>query len=264
VRALVDDHFGGSGQAVFAKPLGRQKRFTGHVFAGPDDLIHLEGASRSMPIHCAEIVTWLSEYRVFVVGGDIVGIRHYGGDPSIRPDEVISEAVGKLEASDEATASYGTDFGVLAEGRTALVEWKDGFGLGSYGLEHGLYTRIDPRPLVRTDPAASLNRALRSGVSLPRHRTAGTGAIVLGRDATLPGRAVAAQEMATPWVPPAPGVVASQSLVPLGVVKRSLTIGTRRPEPERSPERGERENVPWRRFTSTSARSATSTTARPP
>jgi hypothetical protein len=40
-RALSDDLFDGSGQPVFAKPLGRQKRFTGHVFGTPDDLFFL-------------------------------------------------------------------------------------------------------------------------------------------------------------------------------------------------------------------------------
>jgi hypothetical protein len=143
MRSLIDELFGGSGQPVFAKPLGRQKRFTGHVFFGPDDLIHLEGASRSTSILCAEVVHWLSEFRVFVIRGEVVGIRHYHGDPTYRADEgVVCEAVPILEASGEATAGYGIDFGVLADGRTALVEWNDGFGLGSYGLDRGLYTEL--------------------------------------------------------------------------------------------------------------------------
>src|ERR1700678_465492 len=57
--------------------------------------------------------------------------------------------------------------------------------------------------------------------------------------------------------------VTPEFLVPLGVVKRSLTIGTKGPSPERSPERGDRELFLWRRFTSTSERSVTLTTARP-
>jgi hypothetical protein len=58
------------------------------------------------------------------------------------------------------------------------------------------------------------------------------------------------------------GSVVPEFLVPLGVVKRSLTIGTKGPSPERSPERGDREIILWRRFTSTSARSVTLTTAK--
>ena len=59
------------------------------------------------------------------------------------------------------------------------------------------------------------------------------------------------------------GLVAPEFLVPLGVVKRSLTIGTKGLSPERSPERGDREIVLWRRFTSTLVRSVTSTMAKP-
>ena len=61
-----------------------------------------------------------------------------------------------------------------------------------------------------------------------------------------------------------PGSVAAEPPGPLGVVKRSPTIGAKGPTPERPPERGGRESVPWSRFTSTSTPSITSTTARPP
>lgn len=143
VRRLRDDMFEGLGQPVFAKPLGRQKRFTGRVFASPNDLIHLEGASGAASIHYSEVVEWVSEYRVFVVWGRVVGIRHYGGDPAVQLNEaVVAKAVDLLSASGEATAGYGLDLGVLSGGQTALVEWNDGFSLGSYGLDPGHYTDL--------------------------------------------------------------------------------------------------------------------------
>jgi hypothetical protein len=143
VRRLIDELHGGTGRPAFAKPSDRLKRFTGRVFATPDDLFYLEGASRSMPILCAEVVDWLVEYRAYVIRGEVVGILHYGGNPAIDIDRVVvADAVRHLEQSGEATAGYGIDFGVLADGRTALVEWNDGFSLGSYGLEPGLYTEL--------------------------------------------------------------------------------------------------------------------------
>ena len=88
-------------------------------------------------------VRWASEHRVYVVRGRVVGIRHYAGDPAISPDEaVVSEAVRALREWGEATAGYGLDLGVLDDGRTALVEWNDGFSLGSYGLDAGSYTEL--------------------------------------------------------------------------------------------------------------------------
>jgi len=143
VRRLKEDVFEGNGRPVFAKPSGRQKRFTGRVFAHPGDLIYLEGASGSPAIHCSEAVCWASEHRVFVVRGRVAGIRHYAGDPAVIPDEgIVSEAVRLLDASGEATSGYGPDLGVLDDGRTALVEWNDGFSLGSYGLDPGLYAEL--------------------------------------------------------------------------------------------------------------------------
>jgi hypothetical protein len=143
VRRLKESLFEGAGSPVFAKPSGRQKRFTGQIFASPADLIHLEGASGSMAVHCAEPVCWASEHRVYVVRGRVVGIRHYAGDPAVAPDEaVVSEAVRRLEESGESTAGYGLDVGVLDDGRTALAEWNDGYSLGSYGLDASTYTRL--------------------------------------------------------------------------------------------------------------------------
>lgn len=143
VRRLKEGLFEGAVPPAFAKPSGRQKRFTGRVFASPDDLIHLEGASGSTTIHCAEPVRWTSEHRVYVVRGRVVGIRHYAGEPAVSLDDaVVSEAVRRLQQSGETTAGYGLDLGVLDDGRTALVEWNDGFSLGSYGLDAGSYTEL--------------------------------------------------------------------------------------------------------------------------
>jgi ATP-grasp domain, R2K clade family 2 len=143
VGRLKEDLFQDAGPPVFAKPRGRRKRFTGRVFDSPADLIHLEGASAATPIYLSEVVDWVSEYRVYVVRGRVVGIHHYGGDPAILPDEaVVSEAIRTLESSGQATAGYGLDLGVLSGGQTAVVEWNDGFSLGSYGLDPTLYTEL--------------------------------------------------------------------------------------------------------------------------
>ncbi|AFE05914.1 hypothetical protein COCOR_04595 [Corallococcus coralloides DSM 2259] len=132
-----------AGPPVFAKPHGRRKRFTGHVFASVEDLLYLERASGSTEVLCSEVVRWRSEFRVFVVHGTVVGTRHYGGDPSVRVDEgQVLRAIQLLEEAGEGTAGYAVDFGVLESGETAIVEWNDGFSLGAYGLEQGPYTDL--------------------------------------------------------------------------------------------------------------------------
>ena len=125
------------------KPEGRKKRFTGHVFTHPDDLFYTEGASRKTPILCSEVVKWLSEYRVYVLNGSIVGVKHYEGDREIKIDEQVAvEAVHLLQASHQGTAGYAIDLGIMSDGKTALVEWNDGFSLGSYNLDRAVYTDL--------------------------------------------------------------------------------------------------------------------------
>ncbi len=139
MQQLADD----SGPAVFAKPKGRMKRFTGRVFESWDDLRSVHGISRRLPVWCSEVVEWRSEYRVYVIRGEVVGIRLYAGESQTPLDEaVVREALRKLHDAGEALAAFGIDFGVLSDGRTALVEMNDGFALGSYGLERGRYTDL--------------------------------------------------------------------------------------------------------------------------
>lgn len=143
VGAIVQRLQDGRGGPLFVKPAGRLKRFTGRVLESWDDLRYLAGAGDRAPVLCAEVVTWLTEYRVFVTRGTIVGIRHYLGDPTVSADRgVIEAAVAAFEASGEALAGYGIDFGVLADGTTALIEVNEGYGLGAYGLGDAEYTDV--------------------------------------------------------------------------------------------------------------------------
>lgn len=143
VGVVRDALMEGTMGSTFVKPKGRLKRFTGRVFSTRDDTCWLEGASGRMPVYCSQVVEWKSEFRTYVVRGDLVGTLHYWGEADIPPDAgEIRRAVDTLQTSGEATAAYGIDFGVLADGKTALIELNDGFGLGSYGLADDLYTDL--------------------------------------------------------------------------------------------------------------------------
>ena len=131
------------GREVFAKPAGRRKHFTGRVFASPGDMYYLAGTSAQEPLWCSEVVRWLSEFRVYVIRGEIVSIHSYHGDASVTLCEpTLREAIATFTASGEAPAAYGIDFGVLDGGETALVEANDGYSLGAYGIAAEPYTRL--------------------------------------------------------------------------------------------------------------------------
>src|SRR5262245_33850963 len=139
LRARIES----DGRAVFAKPAGRAKIFTGNIFSNMADLYHLRTTSRREPISCSEVVSWLSQYSVYVNGQDIVAIDCYSGDASIALDQaVIIQALANYRRSGEAPAAYGIDFGVLSTGKTALIEANDGYALGAYQISSTAYSEL--------------------------------------------------------------------------------------------------------------------------
>ena len=127
---------------MFAKPK-QLKRFTGRVFEHPDDIRFLSGVSRHLEIWCSEVVTWRSEWRVFVVDREVIGTRHYTGEPWTTPDPaVVADCVDRLARTADAPAGYAIDIGVLSDDVTALVERNEGFSVGAYGLETPLYAQV--------------------------------------------------------------------------------------------------------------------------
>lgn len=118
---------------IFAKPKEFLKRFTGRVFASEIDLYHVHGFSRKMNLLCSDVVDWVSEYRVYVVNGEIKHISHCEGEKGVDLDHgAIRNAVNLLCSSNESYAGFCIDFGLLSTGETALIELNDGYSLGAY------------------------------------------------------------------------------------------------------------------------------------
>lgn len=139
------DRLDKDGQAIFIKPAEGWKRFTGFVARSSSDY-PLLGVSRNLPVWVSDPVTFVSEWRAYVLYGEIkkIALCDHGGDSKILPDQSqIEEAVSQLVLSGDAPAGFGIDFGVLADGRTALIEMNDGFSLGAYdGVDAETYTNI--------------------------------------------------------------------------------------------------------------------------
>ncbi len=128
---------------VFAKPATRRKRFTGCVFETEYDLYKIHGISRQEKLLCSEVVSWVSEYRVYVVNSEIRSIDFYDGNIDVLIDvEKVQEAMKYLDDAGESYAGYAIDFGVLDSGETALVEMNDGFAVGAYNIDRKNYTDL--------------------------------------------------------------------------------------------------------------------------
>lgn len=126
---------------VFIKPLDGHKLFNGHLRTGIlRDAIYTAPFPDDTRILVSEPVTFISEYRGFVLDGKLIGWKHYSGDFRKSPDiSVVESAIKQYKT---APIAYSIDFGLDDRGRSLLVEVNDAFALGSYGLEHTLYARL--------------------------------------------------------------------------------------------------------------------------
>ena len=128
------------GWHVFVKPVSDIKRFSGTVLDNSEDVIKLGGGVEDIEVWCSEKVNFLSEWRLWVIHGEIVGLTPYAGRWDVFPDaEILRKAVLAYQS---APAAYALDFGVTDDARTLLVEASDGYSLQSFGLNPALYVKF--------------------------------------------------------------------------------------------------------------------------
>lgn len=125
---------------VFVKPNGSQKLFTGLLWKGtPGHRLHLAPYPKDTPVFFSEPRAFVSEYRCFVLDGEILDVRHYKGDWSQAPSRKVVEACVAVYRPYRA---YCIDFGVLDTGETVVVEVNDSFAMGCYGLHPVAYAKM--------------------------------------------------------------------------------------------------------------------------
>ena len=127
---------------VFVKPR-RRKRFPGRVTQSLADLRALPQIAQQDEFLCAEVVTWIAEYRAYVLRSKVLGVHFYAGSPDARPDPAVAEeAVRRLNDAGQSAAGYCLDLGVLDSGETCLVEVNDAIALRNYGLSDAVFTDL--------------------------------------------------------------------------------------------------------------------------
>ncbi len=124
---------------IFIKPK-EQKLFPGHIRGSVGNLMQTASYEDDVRLWCSEVVNFISEYRVFLSSGKIVGCKHYKGDFLIFPDRRIIESCAFLIKDKYPTCSL--DIGITNERYTLVVECNDAFALGSYGLSDVVYAKM--------------------------------------------------------------------------------------------------------------------------
>jgi len=125
-----------SSARVFMKPV-EHKSFTGFVWEN-------DAVSRrkiilhplDTPVWIADTVKIVSEYRSFILRGEILDCRLYLGDWSKAPSRSVVE-VATAKMVPYAPVAFCLDWGVTEAGETILIEMNEGFSFGPYGLHPG-------------------------------------------------------------------------------------------------------------------------------
>jgi len=116
------------GKKVFIKPSDKYKRFTGFVTNG-----RYKGKKKG-PYWCSEIVKFINEWRYYISNGKILTGEWYYGDEINTPD------APNLNIEIPTGYCGAIDFGMLEDGKLALVEVNHPFACGWYGKDYKLYT----------------------------------------------------------------------------------------------------------------------------
>jgi len=126
---------------IFAKPNGLAKEFVAGVIKKTEDkILFLKDVPDESPVLLSEVVSFTSEWRGYVINGELQTIKHYLGDFRIFPDTKIIESAIKDYKS--APIGYSIDFGITNDGKTLLIECNDGWSLGNYGLDSSTYSKL--------------------------------------------------------------------------------------------------------------------------
>jgi hypothetical protein len=124
---------------VFVKPI-KPKEFNGVVLKSMLDLLPIYTKKDDVPVYVSDPIDIVSEFRVYVMEGEILAVKHYYGEWQIIPDiKFVEEVVRNYKPSPVA---YGVDVGVTNNGQNFVIEANDGCNLGNYGLDSIHYGKM--------------------------------------------------------------------------------------------------------------------------
>jgi len=126
---------------VFIKPNRFAKEFVGGVIKQQSSKsLFFNDISNDTPVLVSDVVDIISEYRCYIIKGELKGIKWYIGDIRIFPDvKVIDSAISDYKSCPSA---YSLDVGITKEGKTIVVECNDAWSLGNYGLNDTTYANL--------------------------------------------------------------------------------------------------------------------------
>ncbi len=130
-------------EPCFVKPADAFKLFTGFIIFGQSEWGKLCCLPPHAQIYACSVVHFVSEWRVYVIRGKILGQYWYWGSNHDPVDmKVVEEAVQIYQSQPDSMDAYCIDFGLTETGETLLVELNEGFSIGNYGLPDEDYAQL--------------------------------------------------------------------------------------------------------------------------
>lgn len=129
---------------IFVKPAEKGKLFDGQIVSCKEELEMFQYVDEEdgwdTKVYSSNVVKIVSEFRSFVINGEVYDCRKYkGGFSSVPNFELIQQCV---DAYNSSPIAYALDFGVTDSGETILIEANDAYSLGPYGFDSYNYSRM--------------------------------------------------------------------------------------------------------------------------
>lgn len=119
-------------EPLFVKPESlNNKHFTGTII-NSRSIITFANYDENSWVLSSPVLEFVSEWRCFVLHGEVVGIRPYTGDCLVFPDKKV--ILSAIEAWKTQPHAFCIDIGITKSNKTCVVECNDVMSLGWYGL----------------------------------------------------------------------------------------------------------------------------------
>lgn len=122
---------------IFIKPHSKLKFFDAGVMRKQSSVSFFDHVPDDFLVMTSDVVDIISEWRAFVIDGEIVGLKNYIGDFTRMIDFGFANNIVSQFRS--APISYSIDFGLTSGGETILIECNDAWSVGDYGLDPNVY-----------------------------------------------------------------------------------------------------------------------------
>lgn len=126
---------------IFVKPYSKLKEIPAGVITKKSSReLLFQGFNEETLVMTSNVIEMVTEYRCFVLKGELVGVKYYIGDFEKFIDcNIVKDAIKQYT---DAPIAYTIDFALTDKNETVLIECNDAWAIGNYGLDGSVYSKM--------------------------------------------------------------------------------------------------------------------------